>query len=103
MERVQGVPFFENLKQYVGFTEESSAALRELRPLALPDFGWIVDDFYPRLARNGVRYVAFVVGEKTLLGIHVRRLSKSFDKGSLEFQYHATRAEAAAWLATHAT
>ena len=38
--------FFESLKQYVGFTEASSAALRELHPLAQPSFVPIVDDFY---------------------------------------------------------
>ena len=38
--------FFEDLKHYIGFTEDSSAALRELRPIAAPYFGEIVDDFY---------------------------------------------------------
>ena len=38
--------FFESLKQYVGFTEASSAALRELHPIAQPSFVSIVDDFY---------------------------------------------------------
>jgi two-component system sensor histidine kinase HydH len=38
--------FFESLKQYVGFTAASSAALAELYPLAQPEFGAIVDDFY---------------------------------------------------------
>lgn len=38
--------FFESLKIYVGFTEESSKALRELHPRAAPHFDRIVDDFY---------------------------------------------------------
>ena len=38
--------FFESLKQYVGFTEASSSALRELYTLAQPSFVSIVDDFY---------------------------------------------------------
>jgi two-component system sensor histidine kinase HydH len=38
--------FFESLKQYVGFTDASSAALRELHPAAHPRFAAIVDDFY---------------------------------------------------------
>ena len=38
--------FFESLKQYVGFTAASSAALRELHPIAQPSFVPIVDDFY---------------------------------------------------------
>jgi hypothetical protein len=63
------------------------------------DQQWMVDDFYPRLARNGVGRVAFVVPEKTLLHIPVRRMNRAFgEKGSIEFQYFATRAEAAAWL-----
>jgi two-component system, NtrC family, sensor histidine kinase HydH len=39
-------PFFESLKQYVGFDEASSAALREFHPIAQPSFVAIVDDFY---------------------------------------------------------
>jgi two-component system sensor histidine kinase HydH len=38
--------FFDDLKKYVGFTSESSAALRELHPIAKPHFAPIVDDFY---------------------------------------------------------
>jgi two-component system, NtrC family, sensor histidine kinase HydH len=38
--------FFESLKQYVGFTGASSAALRELHPVAQPRFTAIVGDFY---------------------------------------------------------
>ncbi len=38
--------FFQSLKQYVGFTDASSAALRELHPKAEPRFVAIVDDFY---------------------------------------------------------
>ena len=38
--------FFESLKQYVGFTESSSAALRELHPIVQSSFVPIVDDFY---------------------------------------------------------
>jgi two-component system sensor histidine kinase HydH len=38
--------FFESLKQYVGFTEASSAALRDFHPVAEPHFRPIIDDFY---------------------------------------------------------
>jgi two-component system, NtrC family, sensor histidine kinase HydH len=38
--------FFDSLKQYVGFDEASSAALREFHPIAQPAFMAIVDDFY---------------------------------------------------------
>lgn len=37
---------FQSLKTYVGFTDDSSAALRELHPVAQPFFARIVDDFY---------------------------------------------------------
>jgi len=43
---MQNLSFFENIKLYVGFTEASSATLRELHPLAAPSFGAIIDDFY---------------------------------------------------------
>ena len=67
------------------------------------DQTWMVEDFYPRLARNGVQHVAFVVLEKTLVHIPVKRMNKAYgDKGTLEFQYHPTREAATAWLATHA-
>jgi len=38
--------FFDSLKQYVGFDQASSAALREFHPIAQPAFVAIVDDFY---------------------------------------------------------
>jgi signal transduction histidine kinase len=47
---------FEDLKLYVGFTEASSAALRELHPFARPFFVPIVDDFYAAIKeRPGAR------------------------------------------------
>jgi signal transduction histidine kinase len=44
--------FFESLKQYIGFTDASSAALRELHPVAQPRFGAIVDDFYAAIEEH---------------------------------------------------
>jgi two-component system sensor histidine kinase HydH len=43
---MQNLTFFGNIKLYVGFTDASSAALRELHPIAQPFFQPIVDDFY---------------------------------------------------------
>jgi len=43
---MKNLSFFENIKLYVGFTDVSSAALRELHPIAAPFFHPIVDDFY---------------------------------------------------------
>lgn len=38
--------FFDSLKEYVGFTDQTSAILRRLHPLAQPKFQTIVEDFY---------------------------------------------------------
>src|SRR5262245_59879544 len=43
---MNNLSFFESIKLYVGFTEQSSAVLRELQPLAAPFFTDIIDDFY---------------------------------------------------------
>ena len=43
---MKSLTFFENLKLYVGFTDESSAALRRFHPAAQPFFAPIIDDFY---------------------------------------------------------
>jgi two-component system, NtrC family, sensor histidine kinase HydH len=53
---MQHLSFFENIKLYVGFTQASSDALRELHPIALPYFQPIVDDFYAAIeAHPGAR------------------------------------------------
>src|SRR5678809_573823 len=53
---MQNLSFFENIKLYVGFTDASSSALRELHPIALPFFQPIVDDFYAAIeAHPGAR------------------------------------------------
>jgi signal transduction histidine kinase len=43
---VQNLTFLENVKAYVGFDDEASAALREAHPIVAPHFGAIIDDFY---------------------------------------------------------
>jgi two-component system sensor histidine kinase HydH len=59
--------FFDSLKRYVGFTEESAAALRELYPLAAPHFTRIVDDFYAAIeAHPGAR--AAITGGEAQIG-----------------------------------
>src|SRR5437762_324093 len=48
--------FLDSLKHYVGFTEASSASLRELHPLAQSVFVPIADDFYAAIeAHPGAR------------------------------------------------
>jgi len=84
-------------------TRPASKWIADATDVAALDGGdqqWMVEDFYPRLARNGVSHVAFVVPEKTLVHIPVRRMNKAYEKSTIEFQYHSTRAEAASWLAT---
>jgi len=49
---MKGLTFFENVKLYVGFTDASSAALRELHPIAVPFFQPIVDDFYAAIEEH---------------------------------------------------
>ena len=48
--------FLENLKVYVGFDDQGSAALREAYPLVEPHFRAIIDDFYDTIeAHPGAR------------------------------------------------
>jgi len=49
---MQNLSFFANIKLYVGFTDASSAALRELHPIAQPFFKPIVDDFYAAIEEH---------------------------------------------------
>jgi hypothetical protein len=75
----------------------ADASKPEVGMLEKADQQWMVEDFYPRLSRNGVKHVAFV----TLQEIPVRHMNKAFgEKSAMEFQYCSTRAEAAAWLAS---
>jgi signal transduction histidine kinase len=52
---MQNLTFFENIKLYVGFTDASSAALRELHPSRCPFFQPIVDDFYAAIEAHPAR------------------------------------------------
>ena len=48
--------FIENVKAYVGFSDDTSAALREAHPLVASHFGAIIDDFYATIeAHPGAR------------------------------------------------
>jgi signal transduction histidine kinase len=58
-----GPGFFEDIKRYVGFTEGSTAALRELRPLAAPEFPRIVDDFYAAILGHAAARGAITGGD----------------------------------------
>jgi signal transduction histidine kinase len=86
--------FFENLKLYVGFDDDSSAALRELHPLAAPSFDAIVDDFYDAIEAHPGARAAITGGHE-----QIERLKKTLhlwiDKlllGPHDEAYHALRA-----------
>jgi len=61
-----GLSAFDSLKQYVGFTEQSSAALRELHPVARPFFVPIVDDFYAAIEAHPEARAAISGGAATI-------------------------------------
>jgi hypothetical protein len=58
--------FFENIKLYVGFTDASSAALRELHPIAEPFFQPTVDDFYAAIEAHPGARQAITGGQKQI-------------------------------------
>jgi signal transduction histidine kinase len=64
--------FFEDLKLYVGFTDASSAALRELYPLAHPFFVPIIDDFYAAIEAHPGARAAITGGD-----VQIARLKKT--------------------------
>jgi signal transduction histidine kinase len=53
----------DSLKRYVGFTDASAAALRELHALASPRFADIVEDFYAAIAAHPGARAAITGGE----------------------------------------
>src|SRR5262245_10037891 len=55
--------FFEGLKNYVGFSPESSTLLAGLHPLAKPHFQAIVDDFYRAILAHETANAAITGGE----------------------------------------
>ena len=69
---MQPVTFFESLKQYVGFTDDSSAALRAFHPAAKPHFTAIVDDFYAAIVAHPGASASITEGEA-----QVARLKKT--------------------------
>ena len=58
-----GLTFFESIKQYVGFTDASSAALRQFHPIAEPFFGPIIDDFYEAIEAHPSASAAITGGQ----------------------------------------
>ena len=55
-ESMRSKTFLQNLKDYVGFSDRSTAALQSFHPAAAPHFAEIIDDFYATIeAHPGAR------------------------------------------------
>ena len=91
---MKNLSFFENIKLYVGFTEASSAALRELHPIAAPYFQPTVDDFYAAIeAHPGARQA--ITGGKAQIDRLKQTLIRWMDKmllGPHDEEYYELRA-----------
>jgi len=91
---VHTLSFFDDIKLYVGFTEDSSAALRELHPIAQPFFVSIVDDFYAAIeAHPGARQA--ITGAQAQIDRLKQTLIKWMDKmllGPHDQDYYELRA-----------
>jgi signal transduction histidine kinase len=69
---VQDRSFLENVKAYVGFGDEGSAALREAHGVIAPHFGAIIDDFYATIETHPGARAAITGGAE-----QIQRLKKS--------------------------
>jgi two-component system sensor histidine kinase HydH len=91
---MKNLSFFENIKLYVGFNDASSAALRELHPIAAPSFQPIVDDFYAAIeAHPGARQA--ITGGQAQIDRLKQTLIGWMDKmllGPHDEEYYALRA-----------
>jgi hypothetical protein len=77
------------------------ADISDFSVVDLDDQQWIVDYFYPLLAENGLRYMGVVMPVRLVAQLSARRVNTAYGaKGSIVFEYHATRSAAARWLAT---
>jgi hypothetical protein len=79
------------------------ADIADFSVVDLEDQAWIVDYFYPLLAENGLRFMGVVMPVRLVAQLSARRVNTAYGaKGSIEFEYHATRSATARWLATKA-
>jgi signal transduction histidine kinase len=69
---VDDLTFLENVKTYVGFDDDASAALREAHPIMAPHFGPIIDDFYATIEAHPGARAAITGGSE-----QIQRLKKS--------------------------
>jgi signal transduction histidine kinase len=84
---------FDSLKEYVGFTEASAAALRQLHPLAAPQFPQIVDDFYDAIGRHPTARAALSGGAGQLARLKTTLTAwlNSLLRGPHDDAYHEAR------------
>ncbi len=79
------------------------ADIADFSVVDLEDQAWIVDYFYPLLAENGLRFMGVVMPVRLVAQLSARRVNTAYGaKGSIEFEYHATRSATARWLASKA-
>src|SRR5262245_15614849 len=50
---------FEEMKRYVGFTDDDARYLAAFRPVALPHLPWLADRFYERILEHPVAHGVF--------------------------------------------
>jgi two-component system sensor histidine kinase HydH len=69
---VANLTFLEDVRAYVGFDDDASAALREAHPMVAPHFGAIIDDFYDTIDAHPGARAAITGGEA-----QIQRLKRS--------------------------
>jgi two-component system sensor histidine kinase HydH len=69
---MQSKPFFQSLKDYVGFTDRSTQILQSFHAAAEPHFAAIIDDFYATIEAHPGARAAITGGEA-----QIERLKKS--------------------------
>jgi two-component system, NtrC family, sensor histidine kinase HydH len=91
---VPGQTYLRSLKTYVDFTDESSALLRQARPIVAPHVSRIIDDFYATIeAHPGARQA--ITGGKAQIERLKRTLERWLDEmllGPHDEDYLARRA-----------
>jgi len=55
---------FEEMKRFVGFTNEDARSLSAFRPLALPHLPWMVERFYARISEHPAAHSVFTSPEQ---------------------------------------
>jgi two-component system sensor histidine kinase HydH len=67
--------FFQSVKAYVGFNDDSSALLRAIQPVVAPHVGAIIDDFYATIEAHPGARTAITGGEA-----QITRLKRTLER-----------------------